>query len=94
MIKSSEAYKSAVAKAKLHPSVQETIGIPVEEGLFVTGNINVSGPSGQADLSIPIYGPEGKATIYAVAKKSAGRWIFSTLVVEMKDARQRINLLE
>jgi hypothetical protein len=94
MMKSSDVYKDALAKAKTNTTVQEAIGIPIEEGMFIAGNINVSGPSGQADLSIPISGPDGKATIYVVASKSAGQWIFSTLVVEIINTKQRINLLE
>ena len=94
MMKSSDVYRQALAKAKAQPSVQATIGTPIEEGLLITGNINVSGPSGQANLSIPISGPDGKATIYLVAAKSAGQWSFSTLVVEIKQTRQRIDLLE
>ena len=94
MMKSSDAYKDALSKAKRDPFVQETIGTPIEEGMFITGNINVSGPSGQADLCIPISGPDGKATIYVVAAKSAGQWTFSTLVVEIKESKQRINLIE
>jgi hypothetical protein len=53
VMKSSDAYKDAVAKARAHPAVQESIGTPIEEGLVVTGNIHVSGSSGNADLSIP-----------------------------------------
>jgi hypothetical protein len=94
MIKSSDVYKDAVARAQAYPSVREALGTPIEEGMFTTGNINVSGPSGQANLAIPISGPDGEGTIYAVATKSAGQWTFSTLIVEIKDTKQRINLLE
>ena len=94
LMKSSDAYKDAVAAAKAHPSVQQTLGSPIEEGMFTTGSIKISGPSGQADLAIPIAGPSGKATVYAVATRSAGQWTFSTLVVEIKDTKQRIDLLE
>lgn len=94
LIKSADPYKDALAKAKAHPSVQKIIGTPIEEGIFITGKINVSGSSGQADISIPISGPDGKATIYVVATKSAGQWTFSTLSVEIKDTRQRIDLLK
>jgi hypothetical protein len=94
MMKSSDAYKDAVTKAKAYPSVQEALGTPIEEGMFVTGEINVSGPSGHANLSIPISGPVSKGTIYVVAEKITGQWTFLTLVVEIKDTKQRINLLE
>jgi len=94
VMKSSDAYKDAVAKARTHPSVQESIGTPIEEGMFVTGNINVSGPSGNASLSIPLSGPKGEATLFVEAEKSAGQWTCSTLVVEIKATQQRIDLLE
>lgn len=94
MMKSSDAYNVAVAKARAHTLVKESIGTPIEEGVFITGSINASGPSGQASLSIPISGPNGEGTIFVEAEKSAGLWTFSTLVVEIKETKQRIDLLE
>lgn len=93
-MKSSDVYKEAVANAKANTSVVEVLGLPIEEGLFVSGNINVSGTSGRADLSIPISGPNGKATVFVVATKEAGNWNFSTLVVEFKESGTQISLLE
>ena len=80
--------------ARAEPAVEMALGTPIEEGLFVVGNINISGSSGQADLAIPISGPHGKGTIYAMAEKSAGQWTFSTLVVEIKTTGERIDLME
>jgi hypothetical protein len=94
LIKSSDVYNDAVTKARAHPSVQESIGTPIEERMFVTGKINVSGPSGKASLAIPVSGPKGKGTIFVEAEKSAGRWTFSTLVVEIEETKKRMNLLE
>jgi len=94
IMKSSDVYKNAFSRAKENPAVQNVIGIPIEKGMWVAGNINVNNSSGQADLSIPIAGPKGKATIYVVASKSAGQWTFSTLTVEIKESGQKINLLE
>ena len=94
MMKSSDVYKDALEMARAEPAVEMALGTPIEEGLFVAGNINISGSSGQADLAIPISGPHGKGTIYAVAEKSAGQWTFSTLVVEIKTTGERIDLME
>ena len=60
----------------------------------MSGNINVNGSSGHADLSIPIFGPKGKGKIYAVARKSAGVWQFQTLQVEVEGQPERIDLLQ
>lgn len=94
MLKSSDVYKDALAAARAEPAVEMALGTPIEGGLFVMGNINISGSSGQADLAIPISGPDDEATIYAVAEKSAGRWTFSTLVVEIKTTGEKIDLMQ
>jgi hypothetical protein len=54
----------------------------------------VNGASGEANLSIPIFGPNGKGTIYVAANKSLGRWKYSGLTVEITKTHQRINLLQ
>ena len=83
-MKSSDAYKQAVAKAKANPEVVAKLGAPIEEGWFVSGNINVQNNSGNADLQIPISGPRGKAVIHAVASKTAGKWEYSRLTVAIE----------
>jgi len=83
-IKSSDAYKQAVARARANPTVVEKLGTPITEGYFVSGNINVQNDSGNADLQIPISGPKGKAVIYAVASKRAGQWEYSRLTVAIE----------
>lgn len=83
-MKSSDAYKQAVATARANPVVVEKLGTPIKEGFFVTGNINVQNNSGDADLTIPISGPKGKAVIHAVARKSVGKWEYSRLTVAIE----------
>jgi hypothetical protein len=92
-VKSTDVYKDALALAKTHPSVIEALGSPIKEGFLVSGNTNVNGASGEANLSIPISGPNGKGTIYVAATKSLGRWNYSGLIVEIAKTHQRINLL-
>jgi hypothetical protein len=94
MIKSSDAYNDALAMARANPHVEDALGSPIEAGLLVAGNINVSGSSGSADLAIPVSGPDGKGTIYVVASKSAGRWTFRKLVVDIEATGERIDLIE
>jgi hypothetical protein len=93
-MKSSDAYKTAVTRAKADPRVVSALGSPISEGLFVTGNTNVNPASGQADLSIPISGPKGKGTIYVTAAKSAGVWSYSQLVVAVEKTGERITLID
>jgi len=94
LMKSSDVYTEALARAKANPSVVMALGMPIKEGLVVAGSIRVSGPSGEADLEIPISGPKGKGTIYVEAHKSAGRWNYLKLFVEIGVDGERIDLLK
>jgi hypothetical protein len=93
VMKSSDAYQGAMARAGAAPAVTAALGTPVTPGFWVSGNIHVSGPSGQAQLEFPLKGPRGAATIYVEAHKSAGEWRYDTLVVQVTGTRQRIDLL-
>jgi len=92
-IKSSDVYQLALARAQENTAAVAALGSPIEAGFFVSGSINVSGPSGSADLSIPVSGPKGSGTLYVVAKKSAGVWEFTTLELEVADSGGRIDIL-
>jgi len=91
-MKSSDAYQGAFNKAKDDPRVVAALGKPIEPGYFISGSANVNGPSGEAELAIPISGPKGKGTIYLVATKSAGEWTYSKLEVEVQGTGERIDL--
>ena len=91
-LKQSDAYKLAVARAKADSRVVAALGSPIEEGWYLSGNTKVNGASGDADLSIPISGPKGKGTIYAVATKSAGEWSYSKLQVKIDSTGETIDL--
>src|ERR1700682_4197326 len=73
-MKSSDAYKTALAKAKADPRVVNALGSPIKAGFFVSGKTNVSGSSGHADPAVTISGRQGKGTIYFVATQCAGEW--------------------
>jgi hypothetical protein len=94
VMRSSDAYKIALARAKGDARVREAIGTPIGEGLFISGSTHVSGDSGKSDITIPIHGPKGTAKIYVVATKSEGEWEFSKLIVKVEKTGERINLAE
>jgi hypothetical protein len=93
-MKSSDAYKTALARAKADSRVVNALGSPITDGFLVSGKTNVSGSSGDADMTVPISGPKGKGTIYFVASKFAGEWTFSKLIVEVGDTGEKIDLTE
>lgn len=93
MIKTSDAYRQPLQQAQRNPAVIAALGAPVESGWLVMGNINVSGPSGNASLQIPLSGPKGSGDLFVEGKKSAGVWTFQTLSVQPDAGGARIDLL-
>jgi len=93
-MKSSDAYTQAMARVAADPQVADKIGHPVSPGWFISGNVNVNGDSGDANLAIPVSGPKGKGKVYVEAKKGAGLWQFETLQVEVEGQPGRIDLLQ
>src|SRR5256714_7102636 len=91
IMKQSDAYKIALARAQANPAVIEALGSPISQTGIVSGNSNVSGAVGEANLSIPLSGPKGKATLYVEAKKSADTWFFQTMVVKIEKTGERID---
>ncbi len=91
-IKSSEVYQQALEKARGNAEVVAAFGEPIEEGWLPSGSIQISGPSGTAELEIPISGPKNSGSIYLVARKSAGIWEFIKLEVAVDGQSERIDL--
>ena len=92
-MKNSDAAKESVFQAQTNSQVVNQLGTPIAEGWLVTGSINTSTTSGDADLAIPISGPKGHAKIYVTAHKVAGAWNYSVMEVAIEGSNERINLL-
>lgn len=93
LLKSNEAYEHAVESARNSNAVQAALGLPMEEGFLVMGNVNLNGANGNANLSIPISGPKSRAVIHVTGQKTAGLWRYSRLEVVLPEG-ERINLLD
>ena len=93
MFRSSYPYQEALARARANPAVVAQLGEPIQPGALVTGSVNLSGASGDADLDIPVSGPKGKGSLYVTAHKRAGEWQFTRLVF-VSDAGTRVDLLQ
>ncbi len=92
-VKKSGAYQEAMATVRANPAAITALGEPIEAGFFVSGSVSVTGPTGEANLSIPLHGPKGKGTLYVEATKRAGRWEFALLELEVAGQEARIPLL-
>jgi hypothetical protein len=93
VIRHTEVFREAIARAEANPQVRAELGEPIREGWWISGRVSATGPSGDADISIPLKGSRKDGTVYAVAHKSAGRWTYDTLEVAVEGRRERISLL-
>jgi hypothetical protein len=94
LLKSSEPYQHAVAVASSNPDVVRELGTPIVPGWYLSGNINVSGSSGDANLAIPLNGSLHRGTVYAIAKKNDGAWTYTELKMLVEGQESPIELLQ
>lgn len=92
-MRSSDPYQLALKAAQHDPSVLAGVGSPVQPGWLTTGQITVSGSSGEANFAIPISGPIGSGVINVRAEKSVGKWTFSKATVDIAGRPTPIDLL-
>lgn len=93
LLKSTTPYKEALAKAQRDPVVIGRLGTPIQGGFLVSGNVSLSGGTGEAQLAIPLQGSRGSGTLYVEARQKAGTWTYSTLTVRPDGAGEAISLL-
>lgn len=93
LMRHTDVFQEAVARAEANPQVRSELGGPIREGWWVSGHVRSTGSSGNAALDIPLKGSRRDGTVYAVAHKSAGRWKYDTLEVAVAGRPGRISLV-
>ena len=91
-MKSSTAYKEGIAKAKSHAQVIATLGEPIEEATFMSGNINVSAGVTDVDIAIDLSGPKGSGSLKITASCKAEQCTYSELSLSNTE-KGTINIL-
>ena len=82
VIKRSDVYREAYSRSTSDPRVVEVLGTPIEQGWWVSGNVNVDTNGGTANINFPISGPKGKATVHAAATRDTNAWNYSAITVK------------
>jgi cytochrome oxidase complex assembly protein 1 len=90
----SGAYHQALDRARSHPIVSAQLGSPIRPGWFTSGQVDVRGPNGTAQLVIPVVGPKNHGTLFVVAEKKGGKWEFQSLMLAVFGRSDRIDLLK
>jgi Cytochrome oxidase complex assembly protein 1 len=91
-LKNSDAYHKSLEAVRANKEVEDALGAPLEPSFIVTGNIYVGTSGGHAQISYDVTGPKGSATVYAVAEKKDGEWIFRSIKVYPKESGKRIDV--
>ncbi len=93
IIKESSPYQEALSSTTTNELVIDRLGEPIVTDGMISGKINYSGDSGQANLEIPIKGPKGKATIHVIGFKENDQWSYQTLKVYIENSNEEVDLL-
>lgn len=94
MMRNNDAYRIALAQARADRTLVDVLGRPIEPGWWMTGSIGTDGDgSGEAQLQIPVHGPQGEATVYVQAIRRQGVWRFSELAATVEGSTRPIDLL-
>ena len=90
-LKNSDAYQGAAQKLAGSDAVVSFTGSPITTGL-PQGSINISGPSGRAELQFSVQGPKGAGTAYVEARRELGAWTYPRLVFEDSSTKTRVEV--
>ena len=94
MFSGSEPYAYALEQTKKNAQVIELLGEPIETTGIMQGSISYKNDYGNADIRIPIKGPNGKGKVYVVGEKHNDIWTYSELEVRINQNNEVINLLD
>lgn len=91
MLAKSEPYVNSLTRVHESDAVSRIVGQPLSIG-SPSGQLEESGPSGQAALSYTVEGPRGSGTAYLEATKSMGLWHIDSMVFEDAATGARVSL--
>lgn len=92
LLKESDAYRAGVQQLEANAQVMEILGAPVTPGI-PSGHVNTSGPSGEAQLAIPVTGTKARGVLYVEATRKMGIWKTDRLELEVAGRSERIVLI-
>ena len=96
VIKSTEPYKRAVSIATNSPEVQAKLGTPIQPGFMIQGSVNSNISNGtateSANLTIPLKGPKGSASLHYAATRNGTNWEVSDFTVTVDGSGEKIPL--
>ena len=94
LIKSSSPHDHAVEKAINNPKLIAELGDSIETTWMMNGSVTLENGNGSANYNIALKGSKGKGTLFVIAEKFDGEWVYEKLYVIIKETQEKINLLD
>jgi len=82
-MRSSPVSQKGLDLVRSNQTVITALGEPIEPGFLVSGRIREDLHEGQANLHIPVSGPNGSGYMHAQGEKKMGRWKLTGLYVQI-----------
>lgn len=86
-------YQQALSLASADPRLRAALGEPIDDGRWIRGRIDNAADGGSADLSVPLFGPRGRARLHVRAHKNSAQWTLSEARVALEPGTGEIDLL-
>ncbi len=93
VLTNSSPYQEGLAKAQEDEYIIQVLGEPIETNGIMNGSLTYENGVGNADISIPIIGPNGTASIYVIGTKQNEEWIYSKMYVIISETNEQVDLL-
>ncbi|EDM45633.1 hypothetical protein SCB49_07487 [unidentified eubacterium SCB49] len=94
VIGESHAQEDAMKAVVVNKQVITLLGEPIEANGMTGGSFNTSNGHKTANITIPIKGPKGEATLYVEGDGVGKLWTYSKMEVFIESEDTIINLLE
>ena len=94
LLKNSEPFEYALETATNNEELIAIIGEPIETDGIMQGSLNCNNGRSSADITIPLKGPEGEASVTIVGEKLDEDWEYEEFYITIKATNEKINLLD
>jgi uncharacterized RDD family membrane protein YckC/uncharacterized protein YneF (UPF0154 family) len=74
LLKDSDAYRLSKQYISENPWVQQEVGNTIKFGIIQNSEIIIKGASGEANLTINVFGDKGEITVTTMLEKKNGNW--------------------
>ncbi len=95
LISKTKPMQVGMTRALTNETLIDAIGEPIEvdRSREPEGEMSLKNSDGDFEMSFPLKGPDGEATLYIKAQKEdGGEWIYETLSVIVEDTQEVIDL--